>query len=248
MSSTDAIVLADIPLAVRIGRDVWLRDRDQHVLVTVHASLSLADAAVSDDVADTVHYGHLGSAISVLSTRQFESLLDLAENIATAVFLNDEFRPITQIRVEASAPKLLLHAESLHVDITCQREPDSDSDSTRRDVVQIKNLTLPIIIGVNPPERLYTQRVFTTVAFYLDPPPRPIFPHHETEQALVKHIQGTSFQTLEAFASSVANVAFQLYQNFSGVSVQAQKPSAVSFGHSSSVQITRNRAFFQKSL
>jgi len=60
-----------------------------------------------------------------------------------------------------------------------------------------------------------------------------------------QHIEGTSFLTLEAFVTSVAHVACFLYEDCARVTVKAQKPSAVSFGHSSAVQITRSRDFFQ---
>jgi len=252
-------------LRAHIGPDCWDRDRPQPVLLTVHVFTSLVSAALSDDVTQTVHYGHLASALYDLEhpNRQFVSLLHLAEAAADVVLRNPDV-PVTRVRIIAEAPKLLLLAKSLVADIIRPRQTVSEYNTvlgqaqasqdehspSAPDTIRINALSVPIIIGVNPPERLFKQIVTTSVSFYLvtrsDPisEPEPVlFRHSDVVRVLTGHISSTSFLTLEAFVTSVARLAC-FVDGCDLVSVSAQKPSAVPFGAASGVKIRRCRSDF----
>ncbi|KAF8518003.1 hypothetical protein BU17DRAFT_49322 [Hysterangium stoloniferum] len=234
---SDCISLSALTLRAHIGADCWDRDRPQPVLLTVHVFTSLLPAALSDDVTKTIHYGHLASALYDLEhpNRQFESLLHLAEAAADVVLRNPD-APVTQVRIIAEAPKLLLHAKSLVADI-------NEHSPSAPDTICINALSLPIIIGVNPQERLLKQIVTTSISFYLVARPGPISEPKPVLFLHSDHISSISFLTLEAFVASVARVACFL-DGCDLVSITAQKPSAVAFGVASGVSISRCRADF----
>ncbi|KAF8582739.1 tetrahydrobiopterin biosynthesis enzymes-like protein [Ramaria rubella] len=238
---SDTVSLHSLTLSPNIGPDCWNRTRSQPVVLTVHVHTSLIVAATTDDVADTIHYGHLSTAIFDLQspTRSFASLFHFGEAVAAAA-IGPQFPAVEEVHVIAEAPKLILQAGALSIELVRRRS----ATPPLPDKVYIKDLALPVLIGVNPPERLHKQLVITTVSFH-SPVRTVIFPHSDIVDCLSKHIESTSYLTLEAFVTSVARVACSL-EGMDTVTVGARKPSAVSFGHSSGVQVTRDRAFFQR--
>ncbi|KAF8515071.1 hypothetical protein JB92DRAFT_2916102 [Gautieria morchelliformis] len=237
MDPSDAVSLHALALAVDIGPDHWDRQRAQPVLLTLHAHSDLAPAGRSDDVADSIHYGHLARRVLALQHTPFPSIVHLAE-AAAAVAL--AFPPVHRVRVIAHAPKLLPQAHSLSVEL------ESSPDRVPGLSLHINELALHVLIGVNPPERIHKQLVVTTVSFLGLQPSDPPFPHRTVVARLAQHIESSAYLTLEAFATELARVACFL-DGMDLVTIKAHKPSAVSFAHSSGVQLTRDRAFFQPS-
>ena len=171
--NSDSISLYSLALAPNIGLDHWGRRRPQPVLLTLHARTCLAPAGCSDNVADSIHYGHLSQAMFDLqaATKTFPSLINFAEAAADAA-LSPQFAA-DEVHVLAEAPKLLLQAHSLAVELV------KSLDHPPQLSVHIKELSLHTIIGVNTPERHHKQLVVTTISF-LDPKSSTlgyIFPH-----------------------------------------------------------------------
>ena len=162
MVSDDTLSIYSLALAPNIGPDAWDRDREQPVLLTLHLHLSLVPAAASDDLAHSIHYGYLSKQLLHLQSRLFPTLLHLAD---AAIDL--ALDAVHDVHVVVEAPKLLLQARSLAVDVVA-------SPAARRRTVHVNELDLYTLIGVNPPERRHKQRVLTTVSF-LDSPLN--FPH-----------------------------------------------------------------------
>jgi FolB domain-containing protein len=194
MDQYDTVSLRALPLTVTIGPDVWHRSRAQPIYLTLHIYTSLAVAGQTDDVADTVHYGHLGKKVqdAVSKAQQFTSLFHLVEEVCRVVFRDEEFRSVMAVKVEAEAQKVLLQAEGLYVRIMRLRDGQVSNFKCEDDIIQIRELTTFIIIGVNPPERLSKQRVFTTITFHLPSEasqnaiPLSVFLHYEICQNLIK--------------------------------------------------------------
>lgn len=80
---TDRIVLTGIRATGHHGVYPDERRDGQTFIADVTLELSLADAARSDDVADTVHYGELAEAVAgVLSGEAVDLLETLAQRVA----------------------------------------------------------------------------------------------------------------------------------------------------------------------
>ncbi|RXW16803.1 hypothetical protein EST38_g9058 [Candolleomyces aberdarensis] len=94
----------------------------------------------------------------------FEGIDGLVKEVAEEAFeLGGE--NVEAVRVIVEAHKLVLLAENFKVDVTI---PSGRGEDTRPAVkaVTVEELTIPVIIGVNPPEREAKQRVVTDSVFY----------------------------------------------------------------------------------
>lgn len=159
MLNSDTVSLYQLSLSATIGPDVWQRTRPQPVLITIHAHTSLVPAGNTDNVADSIHYGHLATTLRNLEHTSFSSLIDLAHAVADEGL---KYPSVHSVHVLATAPKQLLHASSLAVELVKSAAQSSQL------TLHINDLSLETIIGVNPPERVHKQKVVTTLSF-LDP-------------------------------------------------------------------------------
>lgn len=161
-TQTDVIFIDTLHLSADVGPDCWGKSRPQPVQVSVYLHLEpsfLNKSGRSDNVLDSVHYGHLSKAISSKvggsSFRGVETLVSAVSEEASTL----AGTLAQQVRVVVDLPKQILLAENFSVDTT------TSASSTSRSVF-IKNLSLPVLIGVNPPEREAKQRVITNIAFH----------------------------------------------------------------------------------
>ena len=230
--ASDIVLINALHLVTTIGPDHWGKHRPQPVSLSVYLHLIqsyLTTAGISDDVLDSVHYGHLAKAIT--------ARVDAANSLSFPGFSNiDVFiDAITQeaftvagdaasaVRVVVSLPKYIrLASGGFSVDVTTSRTPPSPSDpadvelspSVHRPLlghaehslphspeqeqkkteelrlqqqlqlkqqfhrgprkISIKDFTLPLIIGVNPPERKAKQLLTTHLTFNEHPPHRQV--------------------------------------------------------------------------
>ncbi|KAJ7505400.1 hypothetical protein B0H11DRAFT_1708627 [Mycena galericulata] len=233
----DTIIVRDLRVNSTVGPDRWGKVRPQPIVVSILVEASLVEAGASDDVADSIHYGNLAKDVLKLTQdATFANLFELAESIA-GMTLNIDDR-VSAVEIHAQAENQFLQAQSLAVEIRRARAADSDSE----DLCLIQDLRANLIIGVNPPEREAKQTVLLNLRFY-DLDWRKLTSWQKNHASLVKAVESTEYLTLEAFVVDVARVACQI-DAVDGVTVRAQKPSALATAHSSGVEITRNRAFF----
>ncbi|KAG2004916.1 hypothetical protein CC2G_003423 [Coprinopsis cinerea AmutBmut pab1-1] len=251
--TTDVVFIDTLQTAANIGADCWGKARPQPLEISIYLHLQptfLNKAGRSDDVVDSVHYGHLTKAVSnlirVRSSEQgdggndgFEGVEGLANQIADEAFaLAGDVAEA--VRIVISAPKLVLLASNFVVDTLIPRTRQS---STR--TVSILGLTLPVIIGVNPPERLAKQNVVTDIIFYENPDsPVPYEQYKTVLGKITAEMETSEYHTLEKFVMKIVRRAVLYLRDLSVTSVQAvtarsQKPSALSFARFSGVEITR---------
>lgn len=160
----DIVAINSFNVSANIGADWWGRDRHQPICVSVYLHLKhlyLEKAGESDDVRDSVHYGHLCKTLDKLvdpPEANFKGLDGLAAAVTKAAFqlAGDA---IEQVRVVLVAPKLCLMADGLGLEILSSRAGPIESK------VFVKALTLAAIIGVNPPERETKQKVLFDISF-----------------------------------------------------------------------------------
>lgn len=163
---SDIVSINSFQVSANIGADWWGRDRHQPISISVYLHLKhayLQKAGESDDVRDSVHYGHLCKSLERLvrpSESKFSGLHGLAAEVTNAAFdLGGD--AVEKVRVVVEAPKLALMADGVALESTMARGNTLPETS-----VSVRGLNLAAIIGVNAPERLSKQRVILDLSFF----------------------------------------------------------------------------------
>lgn len=171
-STTDVVFVDTLRVEANLGADCWGRARAQPVEITVYLHLQpsfLHIAGQSDDVMDSVHYGHLAKQIRSLvraksdSTQsEFDGPDGLIAAVSDAAFtLAGE--AAAEVRVVLKVPKMILLASGFYVDTTTVRgTPNIVSEKK----VTVEDIITPVVIGVNPPERKNKQRIVVNINFH----------------------------------------------------------------------------------
>ncbi|KAI9784219.1 MAG: hypothetical protein M1816_001041 [Peltula sp. TS41687] len=129
---------------------------------------------------------------------------------------------------------------------SCEPQRRLGSDAVfvpRNRSLQLENLRVHTIIGVNPPERKVRQPVVVNV--WLDPlaDAAAADGYDEVEQIVVKTIEGSAFETLEALSETIVANLFKLFvfavAPGSTVRVVVEKPLAVLMADGPAVKIER---------
>ncbi|KAF3404218.1 Folic acid synthesis protein fol1 [Talaromyces pinophilus] len=112
---------------------------------------------------------------------------------------------------------------------------------------RVEGIRCHCILGVNSHERIEKQAVIITLDFrgsgeaawastFLNT-------YQEMVRTIAERVENTSYQTVEALATSIARTATMDFGNDS-VTVLVEKPSALAFVERAGVQVTRSKAFF----
>ncbi|KAF8901185.1 Dihydroneopterin aldolase-domain-containing protein [Gymnopilus junonius] len=141
---------------------------------------------------------------------------------------------------------MILLASGFSVDVTTVK-CDGASYRVSSKKVFVNDIIIPVIIGVNPPEREEKQRVVVNIVLYEEtsksgPTTASASPNYpKIISRIAKDIEASSYLTLERFVMQVVCSACLSSEKIHTVSARAQKPSALSFAQSSGVEITRKR-------
>ncbi|KDQ50615.1 hypothetical protein JAAARDRAFT_41925 [Jaapia argillacea MUCL 33604] len=245
-NTTDKVFVDSLQLSTTIGLDWWQRPRPQPISISVFLHLTpgfLDIAGKMDDVAESIHYGHLSTAIKQLIAgnpdTQFDSPVALAK-VAMEEAFKQGGHGVEEVRIVMEAPKLILLADGLFVDMTARRDDRGHPEVK----VLIKDLLLAVIIGVNPPEREAKQRVVVNIEVLEQSRPHPVVDYSALIAKVVQRLEPSSYLTLEKFVFQAVRVACLSSEGILAVTVRAQKPSAIAFARSSGVEITRPRSSF----
>ncbi|KAJ3125762.1 trifunctional dihydropteroate synthetase [Nowakowskiella sp. JEL0407] len=245
-------------LSIHLFTDIAQTSSDD-ALQTSHLNYS----SVARDIS---HY--LSTTLSSSFVKSFEALalliakLCVIEYGASAVFL------------ELRKPHALLHAECAGVSIYRTKKdfleynkyftPETTSvptinssplpliptnftvETLQYDKIFIKNLTLSVIIGVNPWEREEKQRIIINIIIHLTSPLE-IFSDHVPRNlnyrriaaAVTSHVEKSSYKTQESLVESIAFVCLSECKT-PKVSVMIEKPSALLYAASAGCKITRD--------
>lgn len=254
--ATDVVFVDTLRLSANIGKDWWGRSQPQPIEISVYLHLKesyLRVAAESDDVLDSVHYGHLTKSISTLiknrsesDTPGFNGADDLISAVTKKAF-ELAGKAAEEVQVVLDVPKLVLLASGFSVDVTTVKSEGTSGRVSSKKVL-VKDVIIPVIIGVNPPEREEKQRVVVNIVFYentSDSDSAPVLLNYpEIVSWIVKGIEASSYLTLEKFVMQIVRSACLSSEKVHAASARAQKPSALSFARSSGVEITRKRETF----
>jgi len=119
MSTADEIVLTGLTVFGRHGVFDHERENGQEFVIDLRLMIDLADAAASDDVVDTVHYGELAERVAAVVGGEPVDLIEtLAQRIAD-VALDD--RRVQQVEVTVHKPHAPIPLTFADVAVTIRR-------------------------------------------------------------------------------------------------------------------------------
>jgi len=128
MDGLDEITLTGLRVFGRHGVFDFERERGQHFVIDVILKLRTTEAARTDDVRDTVHYGEVAETIVAIVAGEPVNLIEtLAERIADAVLAD---RRLAAVRVTVHKPSAPIDAEFTDVSVSIER---AAIDFPRRD-------------------------------------------------------------------------------------------------------------------
>tara|TARA_R110002003_G_scaffold351_24_gene19083 strand:+ start:16861 stop:17499 length:639 start_codon:yes stop_codon:yes gene_type:complete len=157
----DKILVQDLEVTVNAGTDVWGRKKRQRALISVTITLDKKfESASSTDTVDTstIHYGILSKAIQArLQNDDWVSTGALSESLVTSVKEVAGTTPIFAIETSVYYPKGSMFGDGVSHNLSIAEV--IGSPRTRSDVLYLRNLRIPCLIGVNPNERLQKQPV-----------------------------------------------------------------------------------------
>jgi dihydroneopterin aldolase/D-erythro-7,8-dihydroneopterin triphosphate epimerase len=115
------------------------------------------------------------------------------------------------------------------------------------DIIEIHDLLLRTIIGVNPDERVNRQDVLVNVRLETDLTPagrsddlEDAVNYRTITKDIIDHVEASTYHLVERLAEETARVCLQ-DQRVSRVTVSVQKPGALRFARSVGVTITRSQ-------
>jgi dihydroneopterin aldolase len=156
----DKIIVQNLEVVVNAGFDVWGRQKKQRALISVTLTLGgeFDSAASTDSVDDsTVHYGTLSKAIQQEFNDKHAPWIgtaELATRVARCVSRVAEDADVYAIETEICYTKGSMFGEGAgYIYSTIE------TSENRSEVMYLRNMTIPCLIGVNSNERLQKQPV-----------------------------------------------------------------------------------------
>lgn len=169
------------------------------------------------------------------------------------------------VKVVVEKPRALLRADAAGIAVTRRREKDGRVVAEGDDRVFVKNLRLVTIIGINPWEREEKQSVIINLTMHKENKRAVLgvgeaqtmggdekrgagkfdlhYDFHAVAQHVTEHVEASDYKTVEACVTAIAREAC-VHCGISKITVQAEKPSALTFAECPGVEITRERSFF----
>lgn len=160
----DKIIVKNLEVIVNAGKDVWGRQKKQraHISVTLTLGKQFTSASSTDSVDDsTVHYGTLSKAI------QAEFQADSAQWLSTSALSFSIFQCVRKVAgstsIYAIETDICYLKGSMFGDGSGHITSTIKDTKLRSNVLYLRNLRIPCVIGVNSNERLQKQPVVVNV-------------------------------------------------------------------------------------
>ena len=245
----DTVILRDIKFDIAVGLDAWLRPgKPQPVIMTFNLQPhnTFEAAAAEDDVNQTLDYGKLyKDIVASVKDKQYGNVQGLMLELYKLI---DGYK---LLNVDIVLSKAVLRVDGgLHYHLRVDNSRSEHVDATWS--LAVKKLTCACIIGVNPHERLHKQTLYFDIVLggvqHLDEDIQVADiasgELHEMVSKLIDRIEGSSYQTLEALATAVAQLVTMDYGQ-PIVTVVVEKPNAIASIDAAIIQVTRSRGFFE---
>ncbi len=116
------------------------------------------------------------------------------------------------------------------------------------DRVQIKDLSVMGIIGINPDERLEQQEILVNVTLWADTGPaaasdaiEDAVNYRTINKALIAHLEGGAPMLVERLATELVEICFETDGRVQEVEMTVEKPGALRHARSVGITIKRRR-------
>ena len=127
MGSLDEIVLTGLTVFGRHGVYDHERETGQEYTIDLRLRMPLRDAAASDDVADTVHYGELAEQVAAVVAGEPVDLIEtLAERIAEVALSDHRVREVSVTVHKPHAPIALTFSDVAVTVHRSQKQPTAE--------------------------------------------------------------------------------------------------------------------------
>lgn len=239
MRKGDFIFIKDLIAKTNAGLDGWQRSIIQPLKIGIGINVGnrLRRMALTDDIRRTLNYDSLSRLIvQKLERSAYGSIDEAAQSVSKAIqpFLNKG--ELAKISIDQA--KALLLAKSREIRVT--------TANTDEAVETLKELRLPVIIGINELERICKQEIQIDIQVVrnLD---KEIFTHSFVSE-IAGYVLKSEFFTIESFVNALAKFVLQICEKqqliIHEVKVYARKPSALNLAESAGVQVTRKPSDF----
>ena len=248
----DKVILKNMPFDLAVGLDQWRRvHKPQPVLITLEAqpTSTLEPAAAKDDVSLSMDYGKLYKRISESFRRTTVETFPSIQALIAQV--EDQIYDCGVLSIDILLPKALPQSNG-GVLYKFQVDKSEGELNTTSLSVTIKQIACNCIIGVNPHERIYKQTIYVNISVPMINPAtggaalEDNYPAglHDMTQTVWERVEGSSYYTLEALATAVAQIVTVSYGH-TFVIVRIEKPSAIATIEAPAIEITRSKTFFE---
>lgn len=249
--NADKVSVQHLRLMANSGFDGWGRKREQPVSISVILSLRqpFATAALADQVNEsTVHYGNLSKLVAANVNRPDQAWRGPNDMIQALALTAMEAAPQLSLLAAIEVDLCFLKA-SLNGDGICMHLKNSQESDVTSITLQLCNIRMPALVGVNSHERNMKQAIVVNV--WVDRVQTHLSEHSfELEPIVVKTVEESSFETLESLAEEIAHrvIKFFVFAYYAtdpslepaGVRVKIEKPAAVPLADAPAVELFRS--------
>ncbi|MGH7129273.1 MAG: dihydroneopterin aldolase [Planctomycetaceae bacterium] len=116
------------------------------------------------------------------------------------------------------------------------------------DRIEIRDLLLRTIVGINGEERVNRQDVLINVTLHLDVRPAAhsddiaeAVDYRALTKAIIRHVEESQYHLLETLTERVAGLCLEFDERIGRVAVTVDKPNALRFTRSVAVTVERSR-------
>ncbi|WBW71892.1 trifunctional dihydropteroatesynthase/2-amino-4-hydroxy-6-hydro xymethyldihydropteridinediphosphokinase/dihydroneopterin aldolase Fol1 [Schizosaccharomyces osmophilus] len=233
----DSVLVQNLRANAKVGTDQWRRAALQPVEINLRMVLNTRlNGEDNHDLQNSIHYGIASKLVlETVEKNEFSGLRNMVDMIALSCRNQFEFRDFF---VNIRLPKKILRSRSGLV-YNAERHTRYQQDR-----VQIFDLELATIIGINPFERKEKQRLGLDIAFTVgDGKEFDSLVISDLCHKVANFVESSSFLTIEALVHKLSKfLCFGL--SIDCVHIKAEKPSAITFADAPAVQIFRSRNSF----
>jgi dihydroneopterin aldolase len=156
----DKIIVQNLEVVVNAGKDVWGRQKAQRALISVTVTLGqkFASASTTDTVDEsTIHYGILSKAVQARLQNASSGWVPTA---GMSALIADSVRQVAgSTPIHAIETDICYIKGSMFGDGSGHRTSRLEGTDLRSNVLYLRNVRIPCVIGVNSNERLQKQPV-----------------------------------------------------------------------------------------
>ncbi|KAI3613873.1 hypothetical protein CBS9595_004050 [Malassezia furfur] len=239
----DTIAVCGLEVRMCAGRDAWGRAQPQPVHIDAVLRTDVARAGTSDHLPYSLNYGEVYRALEAhCRTHAYDDVGRLAE--ALAAVCQTCRAPWAEVTVRL--PRALLRAAYVGVSVA-RADAALVAEAAAlpaHDRLVIEALEVFAILGVNPWERETRQRLRISLDISVPRAGERGVRYEALARAVEAFVEASSYQTVERLATEIARIVVVAH-GAEEAAVRVEKPSAIMYAACASVEVVRDRAFFQ---